>query len=342
MKELLHKLTLWLTVVGLSLCSSLQVLPLQISMDMRLMQPRDLNGNTRHLTPQRKLQRSRRKADVGRLAFSKLSSHPKSCSLVLFSSNAVDQYNEQRKSIIEQSEKESNVNSKRVSSTLPLELSSEDNEMPWSQLQDWILRDHLPKYTVLIPIETENGKTEHKSYTLWRTMLRDVIELAGYPIEFLQKMHLNQIQRNDTAVKLYSDTQLPFLDQFEFTNSGGLSGAVYGIRGISDGTRIETAPVENVQLTIPIGYALTTDGSTAYELGSPSNENDSNSFDGSTSKVIKETAERFGSISSSIPTMDESQNAMFLRLGGMSTILLGGAIAMNMLSHHLTVNIFWV
>lgn len=228
--------------------------------------------------------------------------------------------------------------------------SSEENkslDMPWSQLQDWALRDQLPKYTVVIPIEDEDGVTKHKSYTLWRTMSREVIELAGYPIDFLQQRQVHQIQNNET--KLTTPTgALPYLDDFEFSNSGGLSGIVYGVRGVADGTRIETAPVGNVQRTIPSGFVLTSDGSVAYELGTPLREDDFvYSLDGTnTRKIIKQTADQVGgAISTSVSTAAnsvEDPDAMLVRLGGLTTIVLAGAVAVNMLSHHLTVNVFWV
>ena len=38
----------------------------------------------------------------------------------------------------------------------------------------------------------------------------------------------------------------------------------------------------------------------------------------------------------------EDGDGMLLRLGALSGVLLAGATAINMLSHHLTVNVFWV
>jgi hypothetical protein len=39
---------------------------------------------------------------------------------------------------------------------------------------------------------------------------------------------------------------------------------------------------------------------------------------------------------------DKETRDMLTTLGATTAILLGGATAVNMLSHHLTVNVFWV
>ena len=105
--------------------------------------------------------------------------------------------------------------------------------LPWSYVQDWALRDNLPKYVRILPGETT---TPPKTYALWRTMLQEVPELSGYPIDFLQTKFASQplssssnseASSKNTATKLDQVPEmLPYLDNFYFEPSGGLSGQV--------------------------------------------------------------------------------------------------------------------
>lgn len=110
-------------------------------------------------------------------------------------------------------------------------------EMPWSDFHAWALRDNLPRYTRILP-----GATP-KTYALWRTMLQDVPELSGYPIHFLQEKCVvqqtaNNSQTDTTSGKVQEGQNLdvapdvlPYLDNFYFEPSGGLSGQVISLFG---------------------------------------------------------------------------------------------------------------
>jgi len=114
-----------------------------------------------------------------------------------------------------------------TSTTSKSSLSSSRLELPWSEFHDWALRDNLPKYTRTLP-----GVTS-KTYALWRTMLQDVPELSGYPIDFLQmkyaqpplKREVNITTATAQALDVVPE-KLAFLNNFYFEPSGGLSGQV--------------------------------------------------------------------------------------------------------------------
>lgn len=184
--------------------------------------------------------------------------------------------------------------------------------------------------------------------------MREVTELGGYSIEMLQEMHARQLKEkgvDSDSPNTLSETPsaLPLLDQFAFEASGGLSGQVYGIPGVADGTRIVTNEVKDVQMTVPKGYVQTKDGAVAYELGTPFRE--SYSLDATGTRVreassqVANTAAGLakGAMSNvPVPVAEEDPDTMLVRVGFLTAVLLGGATAINMLSHHLTVNVFWV
>lgn len=95
-------------------------------------------------------------------------------------------------------------------------------DMPWSDFHSYALRDNLPRYTRVLPGETP------KTYALWRTMLQEVPELSGYPIEFLREKFTSREKdgSEDNSAVLKAPEVLPFLDSFYFEPSGGLSGQV--------------------------------------------------------------------------------------------------------------------
>ena len=94
-------------------------------------------------------------------------------------------------------------------------------DLPWADFHEWALRDNIPKYTRILP-----GVTP-KTYALWRTMLQDVPELSGYPISFLQEKctQKSNATSSDSSKQEIPDV-LPYLDNFYFEPSGGLSGQV--------------------------------------------------------------------------------------------------------------------
>ena len=127
--------------------------------------------------------------------------------------------------------------------------------MPWSDIQNEALRDNIAKYTVMIPLKAEDESKEGEQsqvFALWRTMLKDVPEIAGYPIDFLQQMHARQIQNSETLLEV-TPALLPYLEDYEFAAAGGVSGKIYGVPGLADGTRIETSQVTNIEVTLPQG-----------------------------------------------------------------------------------------
>lgn len=239
--------------------------------------------------------------------------------------------------------------------------------MPWSEVQDWALRDNLPKYTIVIPLEVPNksghfGSAEDDDdegaaatagtlvFALWRTMLKEVPELAGYPLDFLQEVHSKQISNNDTKMQV-TPGLLPYLEDYTFASAGGVSGNVYGVPGLADGTRIETSAVTNIEVTLPQGFVRTSDGKAAYELGRPQRQEFLNGATGDKLNLAARTSlgvarsgsyELLQTIKSAAPDTVEDADGMLLRLGASTGILLAGATAINMLSHHLTVNVFWV
>jgi hypothetical protein len=147
---------------------------------------------------------------------------------------------------------------------------------------------------------------------------------------------------------------LPFLDEFEFQPAGGLCGRVYGLAGVADGTLITTTPVQNVQVTLPKGFVQTiaeADESDApciaYELGKPLvtdgvANNMPYSFDGTAINLARAFTK--AAPSNNVPSgqVADSNNNVLVQIVGLTTLVLGSALAVNLLSHHLTVNVFWV
>lgn len=249
--------------------------------------------------------------------------------------------------------------------------------MPWSDLQSWALRDQLPKYVITIPVPgSSNGssdKPKYGTYALWRTMLKETTELSGYDVEYVRRAYERDVEeREDWAGyaigaqgKESSKTApgvLPLLESFEFHPDGGVSGLAYGIPGIAGGSSIRTTAVSNIQKTVFLGYVETEDGSAAYELGSPAGDFYSSSSSGGlmsedarrtmlenvarAAAGIVETgtagAARAGELAADAASAGDEVDANLVNLAGTTAIMLAGATAIGMVSHHLTVNVFWV
>jgi hypothetical protein len=140
------------------------------------------------------------------------------------------------------------------------------------------------------------------------------------------------------------------LEDYTFATAGGVSGKVFGVPGLADGTRIETSAVTNIEVTLPQGFVRTSDGKAAYELGRPQREefsDDAMNKDLQQTKATLRSAKKgsyelLKTVNEAAPEVMEDADGMLLRLGASTGILLAGATAVNMLSHHLTVNVFWV
>jgi len=249
--------------------------------------------------------------------------------------------------------------------------------MPWSDLQSWALRDQLPKYVVTIPVPgSSNGssdKRKYGTYALWRTMLKETTELSGYDVEYVRRAYERDVvEREDWegyAIGAKGEESsktapgvLPLLESFEFHPDGGVSGLAYGIPGIAGGSSIRTTAVSNIQKTVILGYIETEDGSAAYELGSPAGDFYSL---GSSGGLMSEDARRTmlenvaraaagivetgtagaagaAKLAADAASAGGEVDANLVNLAGTTAIMLAGAAAVGMMSHHLTVNVFWV
>mmetsp|Transcript_38175 Transcript_38175/g.46113 ORF Transcript_38175/g.46113 Transcript_38175/m.46113 type:complete len:320 (+) Transcript_38175:105-1064(+) len=226
--------------------------------------------------------------------------------------------------------------------------------MPWSNLQEWALKDNLNQYLVTIP--SPDPTTSPRQCALWRTLLRDTIELSGYDPQFVRS------QMNNDDASIDPPQILPLLTDFEFTDDMGLSGTCYGLTGVADGTRVSTPALWRVDRTVPLGYVYTKLGDVAYELGEPAGTSSSSGLSalaglantasnlnlegaGGVAKSVGESV-REKALSTAINAgdalTDSETSTMLKNLGGLTGVLLAGSTAVNMLSHHLTVNVFWV
>jgi hypothetical protein len=232
-------------------------------------------------------------------------------------------------------------------------------ELPWSDVQEFVLHDKLPSFIVRVA----HGQ-QLQSLILWRNLLLDTPELSGYPIPFVvQKLeHLlqkNRDQNNDMNSRSFMLLDhldfrrvLPYLDEYEFQANGGLKGIASGVPGVADGTLIQTTPVENVSETVPRGYVTissptsSSDAVIMYELGKPKiiaengryyqrPEQDKPSLDGKFQFLTKMANQRDNQDGSPVDTE-------LINLGALTAIIIGGAMAAQSLSHHLTINVFWV
>jgi len=235
-------------------------------------------------------------------------------------------------------------------------------QYPWSDIQDLVLRDSLPKFTISTSIgklDTMRKKKQNvafSSFVLWRNLIEENPELSGYPIDFLQARYKEQQKQDEMATKKeglssksvkttipFIQDALPFLDNYEFSNKGGISATVYGLKSVADGSRITTPAVINVKESLPKGYIQTIEFA-FFELGTPIG-NDERWITSDIPVKKKSLVEITSDIANNInvpPIISNDTDGLLLRLGGTTGIFLAGATAINMLSHHMTVNVFWV
>ena len=230
---------------------------------------------------------------------------------------------------------------------------------PWAEPQRRALAENVGKYSLFL--QDDKGQTPVKAIR-WYSMAREVPELAGYPVTFLREMYSDQVSTSREATgrkanESASDTTegkmtvpntvpsiLPFLDEYDFTSTGGMTGRVYGMDGIIDGSTIQTSPVVEVQDTLPLGYVRTLDRITVYELGSTRQDKPAYSLDpakrilSSSTDLIEAGVDRIGKSSTALTTNNDD----LVKLAATTGLLLTSAAAVGMLSHHLTVNVFWV
>jgi hypothetical protein len=255
--------------------------------------------------------------------------------------------------------------------------TSYEGDLPWSQTQEWALRDHVSKYAIRLVLgKGEKNQQQLHRLVRWRSLINGTPELVGYPLEFVIARYKKIIRsskdddddaNDDDAVSSstssllfsgWSTEVLPYLDRFQFEANGGLSGDAFGLKGIQDGTRIWTNPVVHVEHSIPLGYVVTEDGSVVYELGQPAESNDimrrpedvimTSDTVRATTTTAAALRESMGSRLASVNFNNNNNNGALLfdpdlvQLAGLTAVVLTGAWAMQALSHHLTVNIFWV
>jgi hypothetical protein len=270
-------------------------------------------------------------------------------------------------------------------------------DLPWNDHQRWALCDKVGRYIIQVVADKSrndvttntNNKSNRQVYILWRNLVHDTPELQGYPLQFLSERLRDEIMLtlDESSATVSSSvllpplspllleqswetttpsaaTILPYLDQFRFEPNGGISGLVYGVSGVADGSRLQTAPVGHVELTLPQNYVCTTDGSILYELGQPAaaNNNDDEPLllamneistigsskhwqpDGkelaASMVAMRRSSRSTDSSSSTIQPGNAILDPELINLAALTAVVLVGAAAVQTLSHHLTVNIF--
>ena len=230
--------------------------------------------------------------------------------------------------------------------------------MPWGDLQSFALRDNLPKYVVVIPIPGKKDK--YGTFALWRSLVKDSVELAGYEVEYVRRRYEADVKtREDWKGYRIGDGGdskefgtapgvLPLLESFEFHPDGGVSGLSYGLPGIADGVSVRTTAVTDIEKTVIMGYVRTADGSAAYELGSPAGSIYSEDMRQNMLENVARTAGTLmrSGVPAAVPASagggGDTMDSNLVNLAGTTAMLLTGASLVGMLSHHLTVNVFWV
>jgi hypothetical protein len=247
------------------------------------------------------------------------------------------------------------------SSSTSLDEREKDETTPrvWSEWQEWALQDNVPKFLITIPQPQSTVVDPPQKFILWRNMVRDVPEFNGYTAPLVRSMYVKRRRKVDSEDADVPPI-LPLIEQFTFEPNRGMSGIVYGFQGIADGTRITTPPLYDLHQTIQLGYVYTREEGKsgpvlAYEIGSPSqhqNEEGDSWLDILRRRRQTQILLPIISSSSSLGGTPLQEGTMLFReengpnnlgsLVSISAIVLGTATAANILSHHLTVNIFWV
>lgn len=123
---------------------------------------------------------------------------------------------------------------------------------------------------------------------------------------------------------------LPLLTRYTF-DDGVVGGEVYGLRGVRDGTEIETNGVATCD--VAMGFVVDDDG-VVYELGESANADR-----GGFNFMIPE-ADVGGGLTPRPPNK-ANQDDSVRNLVKLTTAVLAGSELVNVLGHHLTVNMFW-
>jgi len=260
-----------------------------------------------------------------------------------------------------QSLKASSISSSSNDIKTTTELMNDDKDvltLPWSDMQEWALKDNISKYTITIPTKNNNvnnvnnNNNNNYSFILWNTMINEVTELHGYTISYLS----TKLSQNMNMALV--PVPVPYMTNYEFVNNGGIKGEVYNKEGIADGSIIITNPLMNVRNTLPNGYVQTisnndNDNDTIgiiYELGyALSYSNDKLQRQQQYSSIILQSLSNANNNIMTTATTNANTNTennyifdLVKNVGGVTAIALGSGIVYNLLTHHLTVNVFWV
>lgn len=222
----------------------------------------------------------------------------------------------------------------------------------WSQWQDWALIDHLSDY-LITTVATETGRQTQAAR--WRAMVQEVPEFNGFPVEYVRDRYQRLLLSSslvegedasdyDKKSKKKLPTKilpkmLPLLEQYAFVraSSDQLTGYGYGITNIADGTLMTTPTLKGTEVTIPLGYVQSDDGVSVYELGTPKY---SSSFADDEDFYSLDIANSISK--SSISILPDKADGMLVNLGLLTGFLLASATAVNTISHHVSVHVYWV
>lgn len=248
----------------------------------------------------------------------------------------------------------------------------DDIPIAWSQFQDWALMDNLPKYMIDTNYFSASKKQskERQPAARWRSMVREVPELTGFDVELVRRQYSKLLlvktkedddnddddaSSDDSASKNKTKTKtpptaflpdmLPLLETYSFEKEGGLSGFAYGIAGVADGTKMTTPPLRGCEVTIPQGWVESREGSCIYELGSPLGSAlemgpSSYSLDYAKQAVSDVGRGVIATAASSSASSEDSKALM--NLAALTGMLLASAGAINTISHHVSVHVYWV